>query len=135
MYGPKQVSEILDISVSTLRRYSVDFADILSDGAKRTGGKRFYTDQDILILKKIRSLSAQHKSHAEIRKSALLVDQPPPGELALIPAIAAEFEQLRSQIARLQSDQDENRAAIDQLRKELEARRPWWAKIIRRNKS
>ena len=139
MFDPKSVSEMLDIPGSTLRRYCADYADLLSETARVTGRKRRYTNDDLLVLRRIKELTRNRKSPDEIRAAAAAAaaetETDVKSALVLIPAIAAEFEQLRSQIARLQSDQDENRAAIEQLRRELAARRPWWAKIIRRNKS
>lgn len=57
MITPGQVSQALNIPPSTLRRWSVKFADHLTP-QRSPGSKRVYTDSDLQIFERIKSLSA-----------------------------------------------------------------------------
>ena len=73
-FSPGQISEMLKIPASTLRRYSVDFADVLSESASVSGRKRVYTDSDVLLLRKIRELSSQRLEPDEIRSRLQILE-------------------------------------------------------------
>jgi DNA-binding transcriptional MerR regulator len=129
-FGPKQVSEMLGVPLSTLRRYSRDFAHLLSESARAAGRKRNYTDQDILALRQIRKYSSQRMTPAEIERLVQVVE--PPEEttsaLALVPQILQGFEDIRSELR-------EMRETVDRLERELEETRiPWYKRIIKRKK-
>src|SRR3990172_3813398 len=126
MFTPGQVSEMLDIPASSLRRYATIFAQFLDQGARRR--KRLYTDQDILTLRRVRDFAAHGLTTGQIaqRLEVVEVDQPN-NALALLPNVLREFEILHS----MQSDQDQRieqlRSEIEQLREEIrQQRRPWW---------
>ena len=56
-YKPGEVSNYVDIKPSTLRRYARLFSKYLSPSAQ--GRRRKYTDQDLEILQKIKTLSGE----------------------------------------------------------------------------
>ena len=56
--SPGQLSELLDIPPSSLRRYVKRFGDYLSDDANKTRGRSF-NESDIAVIARIRDL-AQH---------------------------------------------------------------------------
>ena len=71
-YKPGEVSNYLDIKPSTLRRYARLFAEYLSPSAQ--GRRRKYTDQDLEILQKIKTLAGDGMPIAEI--GPLLAEMP-----------------------------------------------------------
>ena len=134
MFTPGQVSIMLQIPGSSLRRYAALFADRLSLTARRR--KRLYTDQEILTLQKVRDLAGQGLTVTQIAERLdVVVDQEPPANaLALLPSILQEFEEIRSRLAQMETDQqsqlDALRVQVDQLAQELERqRRPWWKRL------
>lgn len=135
-FTPGQVSEMLEIPTSTLRRYSSAWSEFLSASARRSGRKRRYTSEDIVILRRVRELTGQHKAPEEIAALLQVVepDNPQESALSMVPAIAGEFESIRSFIAQLQSDHDnelsELRERVKRLEDELNT--PWYKRLFRR---
>lgn len=137
MYTPKQVSEMLRLPVSTLRRYSVDYSDVLSEAARGGGGKkRYYTEQDIVILKRLKEYVRERKTPDEVKQLLQLVDSEPKptpeqaSSLALIPAIAEEFERLNALIAQLVEDKQSQDERLRRLEETLEWQSlPLWKRL------
>ena len=72
---PNEVASQLQISPSTLRRWSNEFADYLSDGAGRpqaaAGGQtahRRYTDEDLEALMTIKGLLSEGQTYIQVAK-------------------------------------------------------------------
>lgn len=61
MFASVQVSDMLEIPPSTLRRYVKHFAERLSDEATKKRGRRF-TERDVSILARARELIQQGRS-------------------------------------------------------------------------
>ena len=80
---PSEVSRRLDVSPSTLRRWSAQFAEFLSEQAsdtERSDGSgyahRRYSDEDMAVLGVIKDLLSNGQSYDQIRERlALLSDQ------------------------------------------------------------
>ena len=72
MLTPGQVSDLLKVSPSTIRRWSVLFEDHLS---KRTTKHRQYSPEDFDTLKRIRDLSSEGIELDEIRRMVGVVVQ------------------------------------------------------------
>ena len=128
MYSPSQVSEMLGIPPSTLRRYSVLFAAFLS--TQRKGKKRTYSDDDISTLKRIKELARKMPIDQVGPRLGVVDDQPtaPGSSLALIPEIAARFE-------RLEADRQSTAKEVSELRERLDALAgwaalPWWKRLF-----
>ena len=118
---------MLKIPASTLRRYSVDFADQLSDSARHTGHKRTYADDDVLTLRRIRKLSGQRLAPAEIRaRLAVMEPESPSSALALMPEILNQFESLRADLAQAHEKIDHLQARLDVLEM------PWYRRLFKR---
>jgi DNA-binding transcriptional MerR regulator len=102
LYDPKTVSGMIDVPTSTIRRYAAQWSEFLSPAAQVSGQKRRYTNQDVLILKRIKDLVRARKPENEIKDALQLVQESPEeieqpeSTLALIPQIAEEFDRLRS---------------------------------------
>lgn len=65
MYSSGQVSGMLAIPSSTLRRYVSQFADHLEEGARRQRARRF-SDLDLVALSRARELLQQGKTPEEV---------------------------------------------------------------------
>ena len=102
-FSPSQVSQMLDIPASSLRRYAKEFEVCLSPTARRKNRRRAYTQDDILNFRKIRELSGQGLSTEEIIAKLQIVESEPVEKdvLSLIPEVAREIEQLRAGLARI----------------------------------
>lgn len=61
LHTPKQVSSLLGIDASSLRRYARQFASALSASAGVSGRKRLYTPDDIEVLSSVRDLLRNHR--------------------------------------------------------------------------
>ena len=70
-----EVAKMLNISVRTLRYY--DQIELMSPSKKDGNGKRFYTDEDLLVLRKITILKTLNLSLNNIGKilSKVTVEQ------------------------------------------------------------
>ena len=138
MYSPNQVSDMLKIPASTLRRYSVLFAAHLSP--QRQGKKRTYSEADILILQRIKDLSRKMPIDQIGPRLAVVEDQPtaPGSTLALIPEIAARFELLEADRQKTAKQVSELSARLETLeadRARFErlatwAALPWWRRLF-----
>lgn len=133
MFTPAQVAEMLRIGASTLRKYSVLYRDHLGPSAHRK--QRTYTDADILILKRVCELRSNGVPLAEVSSQLMLVDSTepaPPDTMALIPQVAAQFQDLYDQISKLAHAQAEEIAALRERIEQLENKRPWYDRLFRR---
>lgn len=130
MFSPKAVSEMLHIPSSSLRRYAVEYADFLSDTASIPGRKRRYTDNDILVMRQIRKLAYERKTPNEIKDELQLIDKgtATTSALALVPEVIQEFENIRTIIAQLEQDNQEQAERIARLEAWLTL--PAWKRIF-----
>lgn len=142
-YTPKIVGEMLDLPPSTLRRYATDYGDFLSESARQTGKKRFYTDSDIPILRRISKYTRQRKPKDEIIKLLSVEPDRPPGEtpqetaLTLLPDVIQAFEIVRAKISYQDSEIESLREELDQTRADLRRLEswfslPWYKRVGRR---
>jgi DNA-binding transcriptional MerR regulator len=158
---PAQAAALLGVSASTLRAWSVTFADHLSEAAKGGGGrKRTYSPDDLSTLQRAGVLIRSGKSPTEAAALVGVVDQAPSGAaLVTLPAIAGELQQAREvitaladEVKRLREQQTvtaaqhanalgkviaDSAALADEvadMRKELDALRgrPWWRRLFSR---
>ena len=127
MFTPKQVSVMLKIPTSSLRRYASVFGDMLSESASQPGKRRLYNDSDLVTLGKIRQLTSSKKTPDEIRALLQVVDDDPPPvtALMLVPEVLQAFEKVSDELTTMRDE-------IAALRDEIDAlKRPWWKKIIK----
>lgn len=132
MYTPEQTAGMLKIAKSTLRKYSSLFSGYLSQSANRKSRK--YTDSDIATLRQIVQLRNKNIPLDEIPQHLTVVKTRPEESLMMIPAIAAEFESLRDQLATMRADQT---AEIQRLQDRLDSlekivttqRRSFWDRL------
>ena len=124
MFTPKQISDMLNIPPSTVRRYAVDYADLLSSQAAQEGKKRRYTDNDVLTLRRVRELVAQHKGPGEVRALLQVIEQQPPaaqGEQPAEKALAIAYPELLEQLEYIKSALANKDAQINELTARLTA--------------
>jgi DNA-binding transcriptional MerR regulator len=114
-YSPMQVSEMLKIPPSSLRRYSVAFASYLSPQAPHK--KRTYNDSDIATLKRIKDLARKFPLDQIGPRLSVVEAQPAEqtSALALIPEIAARFELLENDRQRTAQQVSELSARLERL--------------------
>jgi uncharacterized protein (DUF433 family) len=73
-YRPQQVARLLGIQPQTLRVWSNEFAEFLSDRARRVAasgarpGHRAYTEADLRALTRVRQLLRNYASYAWVRR-------------------------------------------------------------------
>jgi len=114
---PGQVSKLLDIPSSTLRRYVSHFGDYLSPDARLQRSRRF-TDHDAAIIARIRDLTQQGIRLEDIpQQLGEVVGSERQEEEITALALPGLVKQLDN-IAQLFKDQQQD---INQLRDELEA--------------
>ena len=61
-YTPGQISELLSVPASTLRRWAVNFEKALSPQAPEAGRHRVYANSDLEVFRQIRDLAAKGHS-------------------------------------------------------------------------
>lgn len=126
-HSPKEVSELLQIPSSTLRRYSVAFALYLSP--QSPGKKRVYTDSDVVTLGKIKELARKFplEKIGPLLQVVEVSPTPPDNSLMLIPAFKAMTKELETLRAVWASDHER----LDRLEKIAEwAALPWWRRLF-----
>jgi len=114
---PGQASEILAVSTSTLRRWAARYAQHLTR-EHTEGAKRLYTQTDINTLTRIRDLSAQKYSQADIDEllGLELADDKGKALIRLTDFIDA-IEDSRKKSAELQTQIDDTtKALIDKIK-------------------
>jgi DNA-binding transcriptional MerR regulator len=139
---PAQAAGVLDVSASTLRRWSTDFGDHLSASA-RGGGKRkrSYTPDDLAVLSRARDLLRAGTSPIEVAAQLAIVDEHAGTDLIALPAIAGELvaareavNRLATEVARLSAADEAKQRTIDELTRRLDALegRPFWRRLFGR---
>ncbi len=69
------VARLLNVPVPTLRRWTQEFAALLSPTARsRDGAVREFTHEDVILLRKARDLLHQDKSFAAVRRDLGMPD-------------------------------------------------------------
>lgn len=105
-----EVAKKMGITVRTLQYY--DKVEVLSPSAESEGGRRLYTDQDIIRLHQILSLKSLGFSLEDIKDRLIPLDTP--SDVAQ--ALTKQADQLRQKIERL----SESLRAVEQLREEVQ---------------
>ena len=116
MFTPAQVAQTLTVPPSTLRRWAKRFAPFLSP---QSGKKRTYTVADLDTFQRIKELSAQGYTFAQIDQALTVIDQPPANSaLVNLADFAQALESARGQLIAMQ-------AQIGQQADELNAIKEW----------
>ena len=142
MFTPGQVSDMLDVPSSTLRRYVKQFAAHLSETSTKKRGRRF-TERDVATLARARGLLQQGRKPPEVNELLPVLgkedpEAQPDAALALVPSISAaltealdmaqslraEVGDLAGQVEQVAQDQGATREELAELRKWL--RLPWY---------
>jgi len=84
LYRPGEVASQLGIAGSTLRLWSVRFAEELSEQASKASAEssgqwaqRRYTEEDLELLSKVKSLLAQGLTYQEVKRQLRASSRPP----------------------------------------------------------
>jgi len=113
MITPKQAADTLQVSTSTVRRWSSDFEPFL---APRQGFKRLYSVDDLAVLKKIRDLYGKGLNTLQVKDALQVVDRSAADTaLITIPDFAAALSQAQADQARLVSAVNELAAQVQAL--------------------
>ena len=128
MITPKQASDTLQVSTSTVRRWSSDFEPFLSP---RQGVKRLYSVDDIAVLKRIKDLYGKGMNTAQVNAALPVVGRAATDNaLITIPDFAAALSQAQADQARLIS-------AVNTLSNQVQALQeyfslPFYKRIFKR---
>ena len=139
---PSQVASMLDVSSSTLRLWSGQFADHLSPAANPgERRRRSYTADDVSVLQQARDALRSGRTVHEV-VVLLSVPQDAPGTaLVTQQAMIGELNAARAALASLAAQQTANADAIDKLTNQVAnlqvevetmKRAPWWKRLFNR---
>ena len=120
MKTPGQVSELLEIPPSTLRRWASLFGEYLSEQANRY--RRSYTAQDVATFEHIKELSSRGillKDIPEHLDNVVIADDQPAENTSALLA-TKDAQQLRSVLAQLRSDQEDTDQRLDDLNRRMD---------------
>lgn len=121
---PAQAAALLGVSGSTLRRWSDDYADRLSEAASPGAGrKRTYTPDDLAVLQRAAALLKAGKPPAEVGALLGVVPEslaPTGSALVTLPKIAGDLSQAIEVIGHLKTIAQAQAAEVDRLRAEHE---------------
>lgn len=157
---PSQVAAMLDVSASTVRLWSSQFADHLSEPARGGGGKRrSYTPDDLAVLQRAKIALRDGRTVPEVvvllgaspsaSGAALVTTAAIVGELnaqrAAVASLSDEVKRLREQqtttaaqhadaLGKVIADSAALADQVADLRKELDAMRSrsWWQRLFNR---
>jgi DNA-binding transcriptional MerR regulator len=144
MYTPDQVSQMLKIPLSTLRRYSNQYAFYLSTHTKQQ--RRRYTEQDIVVLARARELLNSGKSPEQVSSLLSVISSEeiqPDQTLALIPSISQALQSaldtsraLRAELDTLKIETENTLAEITERLAQIESdqHKSWISKLFQRDK-
>jgi DNA-binding transcriptional MerR regulator len=128
MLTPKQTSETLQVSTSTIRRWSIEFVAFLGH---RTGVKRQYSTEDVATLARIRDLFKQGYSSAQIHEALPTVDRSKNDKaLVNIADFATALSLARADNSKLNQMVTDMNTRLDTLEKWLSL--PWYARMGKR---
>jgi DNA-binding transcriptional MerR regulator len=145
MYTPDQVSEMLQVPLSTLRRYASQYSKHLSEHTKQR--KRRYTEQDITILARARELLSNGHSPGEVNNLLSVIsteEQAPESTIALIPSISEALTEALDTARTLRAEVDNHEQRISdyehklsEIANKLDAientqNTPWYRKLFKR---
>jgi DNA-binding transcriptional MerR regulator len=90
---PQDVAARLEVSPSTLRRWSEEFSEFLSPEADSSEGKqhRRYSDEDLAMLITVKGLMADGLTYDQVRERLVQIDsgEAPAGPGSMVPSDAA----------------------------------------------
>jgi len=139
MFTPGQVSDMLEVPPSTLRRYVKDYPEHLSKTATKKRGRR-YTEADIATLARAREMLQQGRSPDEVGSLLAVVGQDDPeaepdSVLNLVPSISQALSEVQEQAQALRSILEnvaDNQNEADSRLEALEAwsREPWYRRLF-----
>jgi DNA-binding transcriptional MerR regulator len=128
MLTPKQTSETLQVSTSTIRRWSIEFVAFLGH---RTGVKRQYSTEDVATLARIRDLFKQGYSSNQIHETLPTVDRSKNDKaLVNIADFATALSLARADNSKLNQMVTDMNTRLDTLEKWLSL--PWYARMGKR---
>jgi len=143
MFTPGQVSDMLDVPSSTLRRYVLQFAAHLSETATKKRGRRF-TERDVATLARARELLQQGRKPPEVNELLPVLGEndpeaQPDAALMLVPSISAALTEALDMARSLRTEVEDVSDRQDQMATQLESleawvREPWYRRLFGRQK-
>jgi|LSQX01.1.fsa_nt_gb DNA-binding transcriptional MerR regulator len=137
MITPKQATETLGVSSSTLRRWASEFEPFLDP---RKGVKRLYSVSDLATFGRIKDLYQGGLNTDQVKQALPVAEraQDRPGDQALITLsdFARSLEMTQALAASLQSQIDAQGLIIQDLRNEIETlKAPWFKRVFSAKRS
>lgn len=77
MLTPAQVAKIANVHPNTVRKYSRDYAEFLSENARGDDGPRLYNEEDVEVIRAIAALRNSGMPPAEVTRRLRAKDVPP----------------------------------------------------------
>lgn len=134
MYSPGEVSRLLSIPPSSLRRYVDKFGHLMSPNARKRRGREF-TENDLAIVARIRDLAGQGISLDAITPELEVFEhepnQPDTPTSALM-LINRRFGQYDSRLDSQSDELDHLRRRVDELESliTVEIKKPWYQRLF-----
>ena len=143
MFSTKEIADALGVSGQSIRTYTGEFADYLSDDATPPpGGRRRFTDDDLRTLRAAKSLLDRGLTYDGVRGRlaqgvhTVETEEPEPREepetaAPLVPMGEAQaWARLADEWRAIADDRrqeiEDLRLENRRLREEVQQRRPWW---------
>lgn len=130
IYTPQETSRLLAVPASTIRRWAKRFSHRLSDGGQRR--KRLYTDRDLDLFARIRTLTDQGRTLDWIDQH--LGETVPQGDIVrrpgTLPGLLREIDLVNDTLSDHDTQMRMLRERLEKL--EAEARIPWYKRPFRR---
>ena len=151
-YTPGQISDLLSVPASTLRRWAVHFEKALSPQAMEAGRHRVYANSDLEVFRQIRDLAAKGHSLRSIENILTVIpsgqakaeftpnsepegEPTPPGEQSqnsalMVLAVSRELGTHNAQIQALQDQINKQNERLTALTEFMAL--PWYKRIGKR---
>lgn len=136
-YTPGEVSTMLSIPPSTLRRYVATFGEYLTPEARKKRGRNF-TEEDINVIAQIRDLASQGIPLESIGPQIAQTFEhipdsqeiPSTTALALFNSLSDQMSGISQELDQILEEQQRLKDRIEQLEEEA---RPWYKRIFKRS--
>lgn len=139
LINSKELAQLLNVTMTTIRNYVQAFAPHLSQFANRATG-RLFTPEDIKLLERASLILKAGATYTDVKRELELIEEQPPAyENVELPEESKTQEPQRMELALVNETFKAMREHIETLKKDKEKlerelkwyRLPWYKKIFR----